>query len=90
MGKKIGEKQKFLNKIFSTGIIKLLSMPTMDGTKLTCGEAEKVLEHTLHLLRSEMKKEEVKDNIGYSEYLGFEIRSLSKEEWRKKINEKGE
>ncbi|MEY8265135.1 hypothetical protein AALA79_01960 [Lachnospiraceae bacterium 64-25] len=78
-------KQKLLNKIFSTSIIRLLSLPTLDGTRLTYGEAEKVLKYTMHLLKDEMKKTGVRDRPEDSECTGFEIKALTQDKWKEKV-----
>lgn len=82
---KISKRERLLNKVFSTAIIKVLSLPTMDGTKLAYGDARKVLKYTMHLLKDEMQKKEIECNAKDDSAVGavgFEIRALSRDEWK--------
>lgn len=79
------KKQDLLNKIFSAAIMELLSLQTLDETTLTYGEAIKVLKHTIHLIREEAQKSEIENKTKESMCVGFEIRLLSRDEWKENL-----
>lgn len=60
-------------------------MQTLDETTLTYGEAIKVLKHTIHLIREEAQKSEIENKTKESMCVGFEIRSLSRDEWKENL-----